>query len=108
MADLPLPARLYFTVLGLSVLGLMARLLRFAAPPDRAMLLQAVVGVALLTAAWLYPLPKSFKQSIYLDTSVLIAAIVLLPPGLAMVVAGAGTLLAHLIRRQDWVQSAFN
>jgi diguanylate cyclase (GGDEF)-like protein/PAS domain S-box-containing protein len=108
MADLPLPARLYFAGLVLSVVGLMAGLLRFAAPPDRATLAQVAVGVALLTAAWLYPLSQSFKRWIYLDTSVLIAAIVLLPPGLAMVVAGAGTLLAHLIRRQDWVQSVFN
>ena len=108
MADLPLPARLYFAVLVLSVVGLMAGLLRFAAPPDRATLAQAAVGVALLTAAWLYPLSHSFKIRIHLDTSVLIAAIVLLPPGLAMIVAGAGTLLAHLIRRQDWVESTFN
>jgi diguanylate cyclase (GGDEF)-like protein/PAS domain S-box-containing protein len=108
MADLPLPARLYFAVLVLSVVGLMAGLLRLAAPPDRATLAQAAVGVALLTAAWLYPLSHSFKIRIHLGTSVLIAAIVLLPPGLAMIVAGAGTLLAHLIRRQDWVESTFN
>ena len=70
MADLPLPARLYFAVLVFSMVGLMAGLLRFDAPPDQATLAQVTVGVALLTVAWLYPLSLSFKLRLHLDSSV--------------------------------------
>lgn len=108
MAALPFPARLYFSMLALTALGLMAALIAGAPPPGLDTLLQAVVATALMAVAWLYPLPLAFKQRLYLDTSVLIAVVVLLPPGLAMGVAGTGTLLAHIIRRQEWVQSTFN
>lgn len=72
---------------------------------------QAVLTVALGTlaaVAWLFPLPISFKTRLYLDTSVVVAAILTLEPGPAIVVAGAGAAVAHRIRRADAAETVFN
>lgn len=110
MSDLPLSAQRYIVALTAFMVGLMVVLMAWAwsAPPDWATLATVGVVIALLTVAWLYPLPLAFKRRLYLDTSVLIAAIILLPTGYAMAAAGIGTLLAHLIRRQDGIQATFN
>lgn len=68
----------------------------------------AVALAALVTVAWLFPLPISFKTHLYLDTSVVIAAILTLEPGLAILVAGIGTVVAHRIRKEDAAQTIFN
>jgi diguanylate cyclase (GGDEF)-like protein/PAS domain S-box-containing protein len=108
MSDLPLTGQRFFVALTLSMVGLTVLLVASAAAPDRDTLTTAGVLTVLLAVAWLYPLPIAFKRRLYFDTSVLIAAIILLPTGYAMAAAGFGTLLAHLVRRQGWVEAAFN
>ncbi|MER3437196.1 MAG: hypothetical protein C4346_06170, partial [Chloroflexota bacterium] len=63
---------------------------------------------ALITVAWLFPLPISFKTHLYLDTTFLVTAILTLEPGYAMLAAGAGAALAHLLRNEDTAQTLFN
>ena len=108
MAELPWPAKLYSAALTLTALGLVAELLM----PVRALGAQEALlatGCGGLTAlAWLHPIPLAFKRKLFLDTSVIGAAVLLLPPGLATVAIGAGTFLAHALRREDWAQATFN
>ncbi|HEY7035579.1 MAG TPA: PAS domain-containing sensor histidine kinase [Thermomicrobiales bacterium] len=76
--------------------------------PTRTQAALAIALTALVTVAWLFPLPISFKTHLYLDTSVVIAAILTLPPGVAILVAGIGTAVAHRIRHEDAAQTVFN
>jgi diguanylate cyclase (GGDEF)-like protein/PAS domain S-box-containing protein len=108
MSGLPWSARLYFAALVLAALALALVLAARVEPPGPGESLLAAACAGLLAVAWLYPLSLSFKRKLLLDTSVLIATILLFPPGVAVLVAGAGTLLAQAVRRQDWVQAAFN
>src|SRR5688500_15574073 len=67
------------------------------------------VGWGGLTAlAWRHPIPLAFKRKLLLDTSVLVAAVLLLPPGPATLATGGGTLLAHARRGQDRAEAGFN
>lgn len=63
---------------------------------------------ALIAVAWLFPLPISFKTHLYLDTALLVAAVLTLEPALAMLAVGIGTVVAHRIRQEDAAQTIFN
>jgi PAS domain S-box-containing protein len=76
--------------------------------PSNEQKILAVALAALVALAWLFPLPISFKTHLYLDTSVVITAILTLEPGLAILVAGVGTAVAHRIRQEDAAQTIFN
>lgn len=67
-----------------------------------------IVFAALVTVAWLFPLPFAFKTDLCLDTSLLLAAVLLLDPVQAILLAAGGTALAHLIRRKELVEAQFN
>jgi diguanylate cyclase (GGDEF)-like protein len=75
-------------------------------PRDHAALALALSVAA--TLAGLFPLPFAAKTKLYLDTAVLIAAVLVLEPGVALLVVGSGTLIAHVLRRQPWDQTMFN
>lgn len=97
-------------------LGLVASAALFAAAfavsdsgrPDTAqVVLAAGLGLAML-AAWMRPVPLSFKTHFYLDTVVVVAAILILEPGPAIVALGSGTLIAQVFSRRLWDESLFN
>jgi diguanylate cyclase (GGDEF)-like protein len=70
-----------------------------------------VLAVALAVAAMLaqlFPLHIAAKTKLYLDTAVLVAAVLLFEPGVALLLMGTGTVLAHLARREPWDQTLFN
>jgi hypothetical protein len=108
MNTLSRPAAIYVAALSLMALGLSVKLVAPIAAPATVTAMQAAICAVLMTAAWLRPIPFGAQRKLYLDDSVLVATILLLRPGVAMVVAGAGTLLAHVIRREDRVQAVFN
>jgi len=66
------------------------------------------VFAALQALAVVFPLRVAPRQYLSLDTSVLFAAVLLLDPTVAMLLAGIGTLLAEVIRRQPLDQAVFN
>jgi PAS domain S-box-containing protein len=70
--------------------------------------LLALALAALIAVAWLFPLPISFKTHLYLDTAILVAAILTLEPALAILAVGVGTVVAHRIRQEDAAQTIFN
>jgi signal transduction histidine kinase len=108
MNQLPLGARVYATALALTALSLTIGLLAVREPLNRTDNVLAILCSGLITIVSLRPLPLSFKWKLVLDTSVLVAAVLLFPVGVAMLIAATGTLLAHAIRRDDWVQASFN
>ena len=61
-----------------------------------------------MIVAWLFPLPFAYQTKLYLDTSVIIASIMLFDPGVAILVAATGTIVAHALRRRTAAESIFN
>jgi uncharacterized membrane protein len=108
MSTLPGPAATYISILSLLALGLSVVLVSPAATPGPKAVMLAVTCAALMTLTWLRPLPRGFKRKLYLDDSVLVATVLMFKPGVVMLIAGIGTILAHILRREDWVQSVFN
>jgi signal transduction histidine kinase len=104
----PFPAKLYAVLLTASSLGLALALLSGENEPGAAKVIEGIAAACLIAVAWLRPFPLSFKRKLYLDTSILVTTILLFQPGVAMAIAGSGTLLAHVIRRQDWTEALFN
>ncbi|HKG27356.1 MAG TPA: ATP-binding protein [Thermomicrobiales bacterium] len=101
-------ARRYIAALSGAALAIaLFALIRMGVPSGQQELL-AIALAALVAVAWLFPLPISFKTHLYLDTSVVVAAILTLEPGLAILVAGIGTVVAHRIRHEDAAQTVFN
>jgi diguanylate cyclase (GGDEF)-like protein len=101
-------AKLYLTAIALTALGV--ALLSFdditTLSMDRALFALALVGSMALAGLW--SLPFAAKTKLYLDTGVLVAAVLLFEPGAAILVAAAGTLIAQVLRRQPWYQTLFN
>ena len=92
----------------MAAVGLTIVLLMRAAAPGLDELVLAFACIGFMAAACLRPFPLSFRRKLVLDTSVVVAAILLFRPGTAMLIAGAGVLLASAIRRGDPVEAAFN
>jgi diguanylate cyclase (GGDEF)-like protein len=63
---------------------------------------------AVAAAAWLFPLRFGPKTRLQLDTAVVLAAVLLLPSGIAALVVAAGPLVANLRQREPWLQAGFN
>ncbi len=108
MSELPFPAKLYAVLLTVLAASLSVVLLVAQDSVDATMLLGALVTTAFIAGAWLRPFPLSFKRKLFLDTSVLMLAILLFPTGIAMAIAGFGTILAHATRGKDWDEGIFN
>ena len=101
-------AKLYLAAVTVTALGAALVALGHAAVPGPARLALALALAGAMTLAGLCPLPVVAKAKLALDTAVLAAAVLLLEPALAMLVAASGTVLAHVIRRQPWDQTLFN
>jgi len=73
---------------------------------DRLVLVAVFAGLQVL--ANLFPLGYGPQTKLMLHTGVIFAAVLLFDPGVAMVLVGSGTLLAYLVRRQEWPETTFN
>ncbi len=108
MSPLPWPAKLSIATLAIAAVGLTVGLLVAVPTPSLEETVLALACTGFMAAACLHPVPLSYRRTMVLDTGVVVAAVLLFPPGAAMLIAGAGTLLAYAIRRGDWVEGAFN
>src|SRR5687768_13818295 len=104
-SDLCPAGRAYFAAISVAAVMVSAfAAVRGGVPTaDHAVL--AVLFSALLAVAWLFPLPFSFKTDLYLDTSVLLVALLILEPGHTILAAGAGTALAQGFRHRPPAES---
>jgi diguanylate cyclase (GGDEF)-like protein len=98
----------YVATLAAGAALLAVHCLRLVQPMDQARLGLAVAMVGFMIIAWIFPLPFAFQTKLYLDTSVIIASILLFDPGVAILIAAGGTLVAHALRRRTPSESIFN
>jgi len=73
---------------------------------SRALIALSLAGAMLLAS--LYPLPLVSGTKLYLDTAVLVAAVIVFSPGLALLVVACGRLAGSLARREPRDQAFFN
>ncbi len=101
-------ARRYLGAISLvaAVVALVA--LRHANAPHAGHVVLAIALALEALLAQCFPLHVAAKSKLYLDTAVLVVAVALFEPGIALLVMGAGSLLAHLVRREPWDQTLFN
>jgi signal transduction histidine kinase len=67
----------------------------------------AVVLAGLITLAWLYPLPLTDGTDVRLDLSLLLAAVLLLDPALALLLTAGGTAAAQFLRGKESAEALF-
>jgi diguanylate cyclase (GGDEF)-like protein len=101
-------ARLYLAAIILAALAVALVSWRHATAPHAGHVVLAIALALVAMLAQCFPLHVAAKTKLYLDTAVLVAAVVLFEPGLALMVMGAGSLLAHVLRREPWDQTLFN
>ncbi len=101
-------AMLYLAVLEAVALASLVAAVAVADPRgrDQVPLIIALAGAMILGG--LRPLPFTAGTKLALDTSVLVAAVLLFDPATAMLIAGLGKLVAQALRRQPWSQNLFN
>ena len=99
---------LYIAAVTLSALALLPIAACYTVLPSRHQVLVALLMSGLLILALRFPLHVGKKTKLVFDTSVLLAAVLLFGPAMAMTVVGGGMLAGQLIRRASWVQIVFN
>jgi HD-GYP domain-containing protein (c-di-GMP phosphodiesterase class II) len=100
--------RLYIVILVALATALTVTFLAMGGLPGVWNLLLVVAFAALIALAARFPLHFDFKNNVILDTGLIYTAVLLLPPGQAMIAAGCGAFCGHLIRRADPIENAFN
>ena len=108
MSGLRLSARLYWGAIVLTALALyLLAVARGGGAGGRDFAL-ALVFAGLVTLAKSFPLRIAMRTKLTLDTAILFAAVILLDPALGMTLAGLGTLLAQVVKRNSLRQGVFN
>src|SRR5690348_15316587 len=108
MAPLRPAAKTFLGAMALAAVASIVVALAWSGPPAADRLSLALVLAGGIVLAGLAPLPFVDRTKLYLDTAVLLAAVLLLDPPSAMLVAAAGTLLGQAVRRQPQDQAVFN
>lgn len=108
MTEIRPRTRVFVVILALAALaaGGHAALQRPSMSPER--LVIAGAFLAFMVVALLFPLPFAPRTKMTLDTSVIFASMLLLPPAAGILIAVVGTLLGSLIRRRPPVAVLFN
>src|SRR5690348_12444381 len=108
MAPLRPAAKTFLAAMALAAVASIVVALAWSGRPaaDRHSLALFLAGGMVL--AGMAPLPFVGRTKVYLDSAVLLVAVLLLDPLSALLVAAAGTLLGQATRRQPWDQAVFN
>lgn len=110
-ADLPPvrpAARRFAFLVGLGAcLTIVPSLIQVTLPTIDTLILATILTAA-TAAAWYFPVRFGPRTRIELNTTAMVASILLLPMGLAALIAGSGPLLVNLRRREPWEQAGFN
>lgn len=108
MTELRSVTKLYIAALGLAVISLALLNLSHARSLSYERGVLAVVCAGLVAVTVLFPVHFAFKTKMVLDISVIFAAVLLFPPGVAMLIAGVGSLVGDVISRRPWDEALFN
>ena len=101
-------AKLYLALLGVAAFVALGVALAGASTPGRDQAALALVLAGAMVLGGLRPLPFTAGTKLALDTSVLVAAVLLFEPAVAMLIAGSGKMAAQALRRQPRDQTLFN
>ena len=101
-------AKRYLAAMGLAAAATAVVALGAATRPSLENTALAVALMAATVLAWLFPLTFGAGTKLYLDTAVLVAAMLLFDPGIALVVVALGRILAHRLRRRRWDETWIN
>ncbi len=108
MAPLRPAAQTLLAAMTLAAIAAVGVALAWAGLPTSDRLPLTLVLAGGVTLASLFPLPFVARTKLYLDTAILLAAVLLLEPAAALLVAASGVLLGEALRRQPWDQTVFN
>lgn len=108
MGDLRRSTQMFLWALGALTLAVAAAGATVTSMPGGRVIALALLFFALQVVATLFPLDIAPKQKLSLYTSVVIVAVLLIEPLIALLVAGGGTLLAQAVRRQPSTAIVFN
>jgi diguanylate cyclase (GGDEF)-like protein len=104
----PPVTRVYFAaLLAAALFAMWDGFSRDAGFDARGLIIGALLGGA-LALAQRTALPFGLHSHIHLDTAVVLAGVLILPPGPAIATAFAGALLANAGRKVDWAETIFN
>jgi signal transduction histidine kinase len=100
----------YIAILLAAALGVTVIAATKGPGPDADDPLVTLVAACCMAAAWLFPIQIASRTRFYVDTAVMIASVLLLPPAFAAVAIGTGTLIAHALRpdARNWAEAFFN
>lgn len=108
MPPLKLVTRIYITLLMVVALSTLAVGLNDVAGIDAQYASLAIMFVAAFALSVMFPFQFAWKTRQHLDTTVILAAVLIFEPGAAMAIVAAGAVVAQLIRRESWAQFLFN
>jgi diguanylate cyclase (GGDEF)-like protein len=108
MEPLRSQAKAYIAAVSITATAGLAVGLAEAPRPSAETALLAGAFAGLMTMAFYFPLPFAFRTKLYLDTAVVVAAILTFEPGVAALIAATGALLGHALRREFVEQAIFN
>ena len=105
---LPWGAKLYVGVIAVLAIVVGGTLVTWTTLPSLPQLGTALLLTGLLVVALSFPLHVASKTKLSLHTSILFAAAILFSPGIAVLIAASGAILADIPRRQSLEQTLFN
>jgi len=106
----PLSAAVNVYIAVIAAIALLSLALAWSVAPPliSARPILAVGFASAMAVGGIFPLVFVRRTQLGLDSTVLVAAVLLFPPAVAMVIAAAGALVAHIVRRRQWDETAFN
>jgi signal transduction histidine kinase len=100
--------RFYLAALAVVTAAVVALALARSPLPGRQDTMLALAFFGLQVLAISFPLDLGHQQKLSLHTAVIVAAVLLFDPGIAMLIAGGGTVAGQALRREPGVQVLFN
>lgn len=108
MSEIRASTRYYLAALAAATAGVSVVALLQSAQPDLRDTVLAIVFCGLQVLAISFPLALGPQQKLSLHTAVIFAAVLLFDPGTAVLIAGVGSLIGHILRRQPSEEVLFN
>ena len=108
VSELHASTRTYLVALAATAAGVAVVAMLQTSQPSLSTTMMAIIFCGLQALAVGFPIQLAPQQRFSLHTSVIFAAVLLFDPGTAMLIAGIGTLIAEVVRRQPGEQVLFN
>ncbi len=108
MSEIRASTRYYLAALATMTAAVTVAALLRSSTPDLRECLLAVAFCGLQVLAVSFPIELGAQQKLSLHSAVIFAAVLLFDPGIAVLIAGVGSLIGQVLRRQPGSQVLFN